>query len=92
MVTAACAVGIRNLPLPIESVKAFEGTAAGHRPDNLVTPSPYSPPPARNLMVSGLNMMDAHVLTEDESRLEAVSGRRLTEGGGAPPNNRVSSA
>lgn len=81
MVTAACAVGIRNLPLPIESVKAFEGTAAGYRPDNLVTP-PLSPPPARTLMVSGLNMMDAHVLTQDESRLEAVSGRRLTKGGG----------
>lgn len=79
MVTAACAVGIRNLPLPIESVKAFEGTAAGYRPDNLVT---TPPPPARTLMVSGLNMMDAHVLTQDESRLEAVSGRRLTKGGG----------
>lgn len=39
VVTAACAVGIRNLPLPIESVKAFEGTAAGYRPDNLVTPA-----------------------------------------------------
>lgn len=33
-------------------------------------------------MACGLNMMDAHVLSQDESRLEAVSRRRLTEAGG----------